>query len=164
MKYVDAKVVFREVPDEITLALNISHCPVHCPGCHSKYLWDDVGAVLDSDALSDLIKRNMGISCVSFMGGDAEPGMISEFASFIKENFPSLKVCWYSGRDVSGDEAKEMFPEQIRNLDYVKFGPYVETLGGLDNPSTNQHFYRILHSQFEDKLEDITASFWNSNI
>ena len=27
LKYVDSKVVFAEIPDEITLAINISNCP-----------------------------------------------------------------------------------------------------------------------------------------
>ena len=38
MKYIDTKIVFSEVPDEITLAINISGCPIHCADCHSKYL------------------------------------------------------------------------------------------------------------------------------
>ena len=40
LKYVDTKVVFAEVPDEVTLAINISNCPCHCDGCHSEYLAD----------------------------------------------------------------------------------------------------------------------------
>ena len=36
IKYVIDEVVFREFPDEVTLALNISGCPNHCPGCHSS--------------------------------------------------------------------------------------------------------------------------------
>ena len=47
LKYVDTKIVFREVPDEITLCINISNCPCHCKGCHSPYLAEDIGTVLD---------------------------------------------------------------------------------------------------------------------
>ena len=43
LKYVDAKVVFAEVPDEVTLAINISNCPCQCKGCHSSYLAQDIG-------------------------------------------------------------------------------------------------------------------------
>lgn len=43
LKYVDARVVFQEIPDEITLAINISNCPCHCKGCHSQYLAEDIG-------------------------------------------------------------------------------------------------------------------------
>ena len=43
MKYVNESVVFAEIPDEVTLAINISNCPCRCPGCHSKFLWGDIG-------------------------------------------------------------------------------------------------------------------------
>ena len=46
IKYVNTEVVFQEIPDETTLAINISGCPCHCPGCHSSYLWEDVGTPL----------------------------------------------------------------------------------------------------------------------
>ena len=50
MKYVDVKEVFAEIPDEITLAISISGCPIHCPGCHRQYLWADVGEPLTAEA------------------------------------------------------------------------------------------------------------------
>lgn len=43
MKYVDTKIVFQELPNEITLAINISGCPCACIGCHSSYLSQDIG-------------------------------------------------------------------------------------------------------------------------
>lgn len=30
VKYTDIQVTFREIPDEITLCINISGCPNHC--------------------------------------------------------------------------------------------------------------------------------------
>ena len=100
MKYVDTKVVFREVPDEVTLAINISNCPVHCPGCHSSYLARDVGEVLDKEVLVSLIDSNPGITCVSFMGGDAEPLTVRDYSLWIKDRYKGMKTCWYSGRDL----------------------------------------------------------------
>ena len=50
LKYVNTGIVFQEIPDEVTLAINISNCPCHCPGCHSHYLWEDIGLPLDTDA------------------------------------------------------------------------------------------------------------------
>ena len=38
LKYVNTGIVFQEIPDEVTLAINISNCPCRCPGCHSRYL------------------------------------------------------------------------------------------------------------------------------
>ena len=57
LKYVNTGIVFQEVPDEVTLAVNISNCPCRCPGCHSSYLWDDTGLPLDTAAVDDLVKK-----------------------------------------------------------------------------------------------------------
>ena len=43
LKYANFDIVFQEVPEEVTLAINISNCPNQCPGCHSKYLWENKG-------------------------------------------------------------------------------------------------------------------------
>ena len=32
MKYLNHDVVFREFPDEVTLAINLTGCPNRCPG------------------------------------------------------------------------------------------------------------------------------------
>ena len=153
MKFVETMVVFREVPDEVTLAINISNCPVKCPGCHSSYLAQDIGEVLDNESLAMLIKSNPGISCVSFMGGDAEPDKVGDLAREVKRIDPSLKTCWYSGRDL------EHAGGNLDVLDFVKVGPYIEELGPLDNPATNQRFYMIEHSPQGPQLKDWTPRF-----
>ena len=138
LKYTEAIVGFSEVPEEIALCINISGCPIHCKGCHSPHLWQDIGTELEPAVLSDLIAKNQGITCVAFMGGDADPIGIEALAKWVKNN-TELKVCWYSGR-------------QLNNLvmaydwfDYVKTGPYEEDKGGLNSPTTNQRFYKIRH-------------------
>ena len=61
LKYYNAMVVFEEIPDEITLAINITNCPCKCPGCHSKFLWDDNGTELTVEVLHKLIKENRSL-------------------------------------------------------------------------------------------------------
>lgn len=153
MKYVDTKVVFREVPDEVTLAINISGCPVKCPGCHSDYLTQDIGEVLDINSLSSLIGDNPGITCVSFMGGDADPLFIRSLSEFVHSNFSGIKTCWYSGRDIKN--ARILLDE----LDFVKVGPYIDEAGPLDSETTNQRFYSISHTETGPVLEDWTCRF-----
>jgi len=153
MKFVDTKVVFREVPDEVTLAINISGCPVKCPGCHSSYLAQDIGEPLDKETLGKLIAANPGISCVSFMGGDADPAYIKELSVWTKDNYKGMKVCWYSGRDIKNAG------KILDALDYVKVGPYIDEYGPLDSPVTNQRFYRIKKADGHIELEDITERF-----
>ena len=158
VKYYNAMVVFEEIPDEITLAINITNCPCHCKGCHSKFLWGDVGTPLTADELDRLIEKNDGITTVCFMGGDSEPQTINALAEYVHE-VKHLKVGWYSGMDLYHKEV------EFNWFNYIKLGHYDEELGGLNKNTTNQRLYKITYNTLEDgvkKLEfkDITSSFW----
>lgn len=158
LKYVDTKVVFAEIPDEITLAIDISNCPCHCEGCHSPYLADDIGEPLDLQHLTDLIDSNRGISCVCIMGGDANPSEVDDIAQDIKEYYPELKIAWYSGRQ---ELSKDI---NLENFDYVKLGPYIKDKGPLNSPTTNQRFYKIIHTSVPSALlVDQTHLFWKKD-
>ena len=158
LKYVDTKVVFAEIPDEITLAIDISNCPCHCEGCHSPYLADDIGEPLDLQHLTDLIDSNRGISCVCIMGGDANPSEVDDIAQDIKEYYPELKIAWYSG---SQELSKDI---NLENFDYVKLGPYIKDKGPLNSPTTNQRFYKIIHTSVPSALlVDQTHLFWKKD-
>lgn len=150
LKYVDSKVVFAEIPDEITLVINISNCPCHCEGCHSSYLAEDIGEPLDLQHLTNLIDSNKGITCVCIMGGDANPSEVDDIAQDIKEYYPELKVGWYSGRQ---ELSKDI---ELGNFDYIKLGPYIEEFGPLNSRTTNQRFYKVSNGEFVD----ITSKFW----
>ena len=72
LKFLSQSLVFQEVPDEISLALEITNCPHRCTNCHSPYLREDKGIELTNDTLEYLIKDNPFISCICLMGGDSE--------------------------------------------------------------------------------------------
>ena len=152
LKYVNTDVVFQEIPDEVTLAINLSNCPCRCPGCHSQYLWDDIGLPLDTDAIDDFVRKfGADITCIAFMGGDGDPKGVNMLAQYIHEEHPQFKVAWYSGR--------LRIPREVnkQDFDYIKVGPYIRHLGPLKSPTTNQRLYR----QDEDgNFEDITSRFW----
>lgn len=162
VKYLNTMIGFREIPDEISLLINITNCPIHCPDCHSKELWKDIGKDLSQRALERLISENSGISCVCFMGGDASPKTIELLAEVINRKYPNLKVAWYSG--------KETFPEglNLEYFDYIKIGPYIKQRGGLDNPNTNQKLYAKysvvseISGQNVSYWKDITKKFWKN--
>ena len=150
VKFVDTLVSFSEVPDEISLCISISNCPCGCFGCHSAYLVEDIGEELTIEVLYDLVRKNHGITCVCFMGGDSDPEMINHLAVSLKLiSWARVKVAWYSGRQYIPDEIDTRF------FDYIKIGPYVEKLGGLTNPNTNQIMYKIE----DEELIDITYRF-----
>ena len=150
LKYVDTLVSFQEVPDEISLCINISNCPCHCEGCHSSYLAEDIGTELTWNELEKLIKNNIGISCVCFMGGDSCPDYIEQLALFIKyQSWYPLKVAWYSGKSSIPNDL------DINLFNYIKVGPYIPKLGGLDKETTNQIMYKVDNGN----LIDITYRF-----
>ena len=157
LKYVDTKVVFAEIPDEITLAIDISNCPCHCEGCHSPYLADDIGEPLDLKHLTNLIDINKGITCVCIMGGDANPSEVDDIAQDIKEYYPELKVGWYSGRDYISEDIN------LENFDYIKYGHYDESKGPLNSKTTNQVMLEIEVVDNKVFKKDITSKFWGSN-
>ena len=147
LKYKDILIGFQEVPDEISLCINITNCPNNCVGCHSPYLAEDIGEELTPEELSRLIMKNKGITCVCLMGGDNDPKQINSLAKIIKALYP-YKVAWYSG-------STKLSPEIIiHNFDYIKLGPYIEEFGPLNNPNTNQRMFKV------PDIEDITYKFW----
>lgn len=142
LKYSDYNIVCQEIPDEVTLAINITGCTIHCRGCHSVWLWEDSGEVLCSEegfsGLENIVQQYAQcITCVCFMGGDSRPDEVVACANRVRSLWPSLKTGWYSGKTAlaSGVDA--------RSFDYLKLGPYIAELGGLRSPMTNQKLYRV---------------------
>lgn len=139
LKCYNYDIVAQEIPNEITLALNISGCPNSCPGCHSPWLWKDEGLEVDEHFLSLVVgKYSEDITCVCIMGGDQAPESVNKVAAFIKSKFKTLKTAWYSG-------AEKISPLiELANFDFIKVGPYIEERGGLRSENTNQIFYKVL--------------------
>lgn len=151
LKYLNTQVTFAEVPDEITLCINITGCKNGCKNCHSSYLAQDIGERLSFRSLHELIiEKNKGISCVAFMGGDSDPSRINTLASFLRAHHYPVKIAWYSGRQELSNSI------DLFNFDYIKLGPYKEEFGPLNSRTTNQRFYKVNGKE----LEDITSKFW----
>ena len=155
IKYIseDISVTFAEIPDEICLCFNLSCCPHRCPGCHSAYLQKNIGDELTTDILDSLIKKNQGITCVLFLGGDNDKETLKSFAKYISTKY-DLLVGWYSG------ETELDLNEYGRYFDYIKVGPYIKERGPLNSHTTNQRLYFIKRDIDNLTIEDITFTFW----
>jgi anaerobic ribonucleoside-triphosphate reductase activating protein len=156
LRFHSYNIVFQEVPNEVTLAVNLSNCPNRCSGCHSPYLQEDTGKTLDESVIDTLLAKYGGaVTCLCFMGGDAEPSEVEKLCDYIKKvSETRLKTAWYSGKPNLPDNF------DTANLDYLKLGPYIESLGGLDVPTSNQRFYKIVNR----KLIDATELFYKKKI
>ena len=141
LKYNGYSIVMQEVPNEVSLAINISGCPHKCEGCHSKYLWKYDGEYLIDD-IEKLLNQYSGlITCVCFMGGDQNQDDLLYCINMA--NKKELKTCLYTGVDDINIINKEI----IEVLDYIKIGRYIEKYGGLDKNTTNQKFFDLKNNK-----------------
>ena len=111
-----------------------------------------MGLPLTTEAIDDFVgKYGTNLTCISFMGGDSDPRGVDHLAAYIREEYPEMRVAWYSGRTVISAQINK------DNFDYIKIGPFIKHLGPLKNPTTNQRLYRRTD---EGDFEDITSRFW----
>lgn len=155
MKYTETMIVFSEIPDYITLDINISNCPHRCPECHSPWLREDIGKELNEESLRYLINSHQGINCVLLSGGDASHDMILKLATFVKNTFPKLKIARYSG-----DDEKDEKIWNAKILDFYKIGSYKKEFGPLNSETTNQKLYELKNNEYVD----ITNKFLKKKI
>lgn len=128
-------ITFQEVPNEVSLVFSISGCPMNCPGCHSKHLWAKSGTELTTeDFISQISKYKGFATCVCFFGGEWDEVKLNEFLDLSKES--GFKTCLYTGLDSVNDSIKS-------RLDFLKTGPWVGELGGLESINTNQRFIDV---------------------
>ena len=144
-------VVLEEIPDRVSLAVEISNCRGNCPGCHSPFLKKDIGRELTPAVIDALVKDNFGVNCFLFLGEGRDPEALLDLAEHVRSL--GLEVAVYSGREVVEDIFWQYF-------DYIKLGPYREECGPLNNPATNQRLYRVR----EGRPEDITDRFWHRGL
>ena len=149
IKYVPqmTSVVMEEIPDRVTLAVDISCCRGNCEGCHSPFLREDIGDPLTEEVIDTLVKDNFGVDCFLFLGEGQDPETLLRLAEHVKSL--GLKAALYSGRS-------EVEPTFWETFDYIKTGPYLPDRGPLNRETTNQRLYR----RTGEGWEDITSRFW----
>lgn len=157
LKYQGCAVVFQEIPNEISLAFNISGCPVRCKDCHSKYLWEYKGSYLSNDIYNWLDKYKSYITCVCFMGGDQNLIELEKLCKLCHSC--GLKTCLYTGNRLSENLKQFAF----KNLNYLKVGEYSSICGGLDKETTNQIMYKICNHTMQDITYIFRKDFVNES-
>lgn len=131
-------IVFQEVPNEISLAFYVYGCPNNCKNCSWKSYSHKYYELTERQYIKLLKKYQNYASCVLFLGGEWDNITLLKNLKIAKEM--NYKTCLYTGLyDVSKD-LKE-------NLDYLKTGPYIEELGGLNKITTNQRFYDLKNNK-----------------
>ncbi|SUO97570.1 4Fe-4S cluster-binding domain-containing protein [Suttonella ornithocola] len=95
----EERVVWQEVPDEVSLAFLISGCPLKCRGCHSAYArCPFIGQPLTQDYLEKRLLDYQGLlSCVLFLGGEWQLTALLACLMLVRSH--GLKTCLYTGLD-----------------------------------------------------------------
>ncbi|MFO1387717.1 anaerobic ribonucleoside-triphosphate reductase activating protein [Cellvibrio sp.] len=133
LRFTVEQVVWQEVPGEVSLAFTISGCPLRCKGCHSSAARNpSAGVPLTLEYLEARLNQYRGlISCVLFLGGEWQPEPLKKLLSLARAH--NLKTCLYTGYE-------QVAPELMPHLTFLKTGPWIAELGGLDSAITNQRF------------------------
>ena len=134
IKVVSTEIGFREIPEEVSLLISISGCPLKCPECHSPELHSTDGETLTPILLQSLIDRYNEVTCVCFLGINYIDANVEELIKVCRKNYK--KVCIYTGY-----KSLELRLESF--VDYIKLGPYVKELGPLNAKKTNQKLFKI---------------------
>lgn len=164
LKYAASGITFAEYPNEVALYIEISGCPIHCPECHSKFLWENTGVTLTNDIIKHIIRDSDGITAVVIGGGDQDEDDVLRIARYIKFYFPTLKICWYSGKAELTNFMKEHISHE-KLFNAIKIGPYDSKCGPLDSKTTNQRFYEIDYNSNKGmEMIDKTHLFWKKEM
>lgn len=147
VKYDGFSIVFQEVPNETSLAFNITDCQHRCVGCHSPWLRDDYGHPLLHDLPIILEYYQALVTCICFMGEGNDPKDLAQCVHLAHDC--GFKTCVYSG-----DTENHW---NLYHSTYFKYGPYIKEQGALDDPNTNQRFFD--YSNPNDP-QDKTYLFW----
>lgn len=152
-----ATVVLEEVPDKVSLALDITNCRGLCSGCHSPHLRGNIGEELTTERVDALIAANFGVNCFLFLGEGNDVDALLQIVRHINSRYPSMAVALYSGLPEVDERVWDVF-------DYVKIGSYLSDRGPLNNRSTNQRMYQLERGKGKRSAIDITERFWHKGL
>lgn len=164
LKYpvVNTDITFNELPDKMAYAIELGACKRHCVGCHSPELQEE-DAPLTS--LLDILEEaqdaiDAGANAIVVMGGTNNKHITEESLIALLQDLSDIApVGIYSG---SEDEERDKMIALEGHCTWLKTGPYMDTLGGLESPRTNQRFYRITTTyrlDAQDNLVDVRPCF-----
>lgn len=136
MKIYQVTTSFIEVPGELSVVISFTGCPIRCKDCHSKHLWDrNSGQIFSKFDFIEILNKYSGLaSCITFFGGEWHTSNFLELLKLATQH--NYKTCLYTGLSDIPNSYKEF-------LTYLKTGPYIKSLGGLESKQTNQKLVNL---------------------
>lgn len=157
LKYpvVNTDITFNELPDKMAYAIELGACKQFCVGCHSPELQNED---VDLTSLLDILEEaqdavDAGANAIVVMGGTNNKHITHEsLIALLRDLAFIAPTGLYSGSD---DEEQDKMIAVEGQCTWLKTGPYVDALGGLESPRTNQRFYYISQSYNLDKNDNV---------
>ena len=108
-------------------------CPIRCPGCHNKGIWDiQEGVGISIETLITEIKHIKFLSGVSILGGEPfyQKEGLRNLVSEIRRQLPELTIWIYSGYTLEWlrDKNDVDYNYILTNIDVLVDGPYIESM------------------------------------
>lgn len=141
---VSTSITTAEIPGKVALAVELGGCLQGCKGCHSPHLSQPVEDPMSYIGFTMFLTKALHmypeINAVVLMGGTCNLGLpLSDLKMLIEGMSETHKIDFglYSGNP--NDDLDYFLG--IKGLQWFKTGNYIEKLGGLESPKTNQRFY-----------------------
>jgi len=127
-------------------------CPIQCPGCFNKSIWDpSTGKLFTQETIDKIIKTASPDWCegLSILGGEPTADWnieaVIDLAKQFKQAYPSKNIWMWSGRYMNEIASKSWAERLLSNIDVLIDGPFVESLKDLSlvwRGSSNQRLWR----------------------
>lgn len=138
MKISSIETTFLDYPKHTAMIVFMTGCVHNCRNCHNPQLQDPkFGSDITLDEIVVEYKKRPLCKAIVFSGGD--PLFQKEsLIEYCKELSKIAKIGVYTGYSVSA------VPEELlKYISFLKTEPYIEELGGLESPKTNQKCWDV---------------------
>lgn len=151
---VDFGFTFNEIPDKFAFYLEMGECMQGCPCCHSPELQEDLKMKSSILEIRELAEQAIddGANAIVVMGGTTSKNLDKgTLVRLLQELSCVAPVCLYSGRNAEWEDKRIA---DAGDCTWLKTGSYIDALGGLESPRTNQRFFQREYVQYTDSYND----------
>ena len=138
---------FIDYPDKTAMIVFMAGCLHNCKGCQNPELQDpNHGVNTSTEELIQTFQKMSLCDCVVFSGGDPlyqTPALLEACEAFSK----ICEIGVYTGHKLE-DVPQELFSQ----INFLKTGPWIEEMGPLSSPTTNQKCWDIIDTKPVENL------------
>lgn len=136
IKYIDIIEYDDKNSDDFSLTIFFSHCDFKCEGCQNPSTQSgEEGKCFNKEIIEyiyDFFKNNPLCTNLVLSGGDPlstkNKSFVLNFLNNFKKAFSNIKVWIYTGYEVN-----KFTEEELKDIDYIKCGQYLNSLTTKDN-------------------------------